>query len=163
MPKNKKRKQKKTKKKRLTLADVQAKAEEWVLDDLRQKVGYKTLEKNDIPIGDDYFQPGGVTRGNRRIVEVCKRAGKLPGPQKEEAASAILKLAAIRQHEDFENARCEIYFVDGETLASVDDWMEVAARQFGVHLNVAEEFPPTLLAELLAAQDGQAKGKKKKK
>jgi len=155
---------KKNRDRHLSLSEVQNSAEAWVLGSLRQVTGYKTLESDvQIPIGDAFCRPDGVTRGSSRIIEIYARVGTLKGSQKKKVATDILKFAAIQQQEEFAKSKFEIFFVDKAALASVTGWMKEAASRFGVALTVIDGLPKERRDQLLVAQGEQAEGMKQKK
>ena len=122
---------------------------------LRKKPGYRDLEANQrIYIGPGYCQPDGVDRKAKvpKVVEIFARVGKFNSGQHKKVATDILKLAAVRQQEGFENARCEIYFVERAAMESVRGWMKAAADEFDVGLVLVDRFSPEIIKELKQAQ-----------
>lgn len=145
-----------------SLSDVQDEAEAVALEILRERDGYKTLAPREVPIGSAVCKPDGVNDGAGRIVEIYARVGRLKGAQTKKVATDVLKFAAIQKQPGFENAKCEIYFVDADARSSVTGWIKEAAREFDVHLGLLRDFPDDLKEKLLEAQERQATGTKKK-
>lgn len=138
-----------------SLSDVQQDVEKKVLARLRKKPGYGDLESNQqIHIGPGFCQPDGVDRKAKvpKVVEIFARVGEFNSGQHKKVATDILKLAAVRQQEGFENARCEIYFVDKTAMESVRGWMKAAADEFDVKLVLVDGFPKSLIRKLKQAQ-----------
>lgn len=144
-------------KKHPSLAEVQGEVEQYVIEQLQAEDGYKKLKQGvRVPIGNAYCQPDGVSRG--KIVEVYARVGKLKAGQSKKVATDTLKFAAIQRQPDYENAKCEIWFVDEDAKGSVTGWMKEAADELNVELKVLPNLPDRFRKKLLKAQEQQGRG-----
>lgn len=158
----KKKTAKSKKKQRQTLAEIQLKAVERALEILREKPGYKTLERKTVEFGDFEYPLDGVNSTGSRMVEINAHTGKLESVDLPKVTEDIIRFAAIKAQPGREKARCEIYFVDEKARDSVADWIRGAAGDLGVSLLVVEGFPAKLYKKLVQAQESRNKKTGKK-
>jgi|GEM_PF-2233446 len=152
----------KSKKQPKTLAEIQLKAVEQALEILREKPGYKTLERKTVDFGGFEYPLDGVNSTGSRMVEINAHVGKLESVDLPKVTEDILRFAAIKSQPGREKARCEIYFVDEKARISIEGWINGAADQLGVGLLVVEGFPEKLHAKLTKAQRSRNKTTGKK-
>lgn len=158
----KKKTKSKSKKQQPTLAEIQLKAVEQAIELLREKPGYKSLERKTVGFGDFEYPLDGVNSTGSRMVEINAHTGKLESVDLPKVTEDILRFAAIKNQPGREKATCEIYFVDEKARNSIADWIEAAAEETGVGLSVVEGFPEKLHAKLVKAQKSRNKATGKK-
>ncbi|HNC16338.1 MAG TPA: hypothetical protein PLV77_10580, partial [Solirubrobacterales bacterium] len=71
------KKKSKSKKQKQTLAELQQQAVEQSVEILREKPGYKTLERETVDFGSFEYPLDGVNSTGSRMVEINAHAGKL--------------------------------------------------------------------------------------
>ena len=158
----KKKSKAKSKQQQQTLAEIQLKAVEKALELLREKPGYKTLERKTVEFGDFDYPLDGVNSTGSRMVEINAHTGKLESVDLPKVTEDILRFAAIKNQPGREKTNCEIYFVDQKARDSISGWISGAADELGVSLLVVEGFPAKLHAKLAKAQKSRNKATGKK-
>lgn len=158
----KKKTKSKSKKQQQTLAELQLKAVEKALEILREKPGYKSLERKTVEFGEFSYPLDGVNSTGSRMVEINAHTGKLESVDLPKVTEDIIRFAAVKAQPGREKASCEIYFVDEKARDSVADWIRGAADDLGVSLEVVEDFPPKLHGKLVKAQESRNKATGKK-
>ena len=158
----KKKTKAKSKKQQRTLAEIQLEAVEQAVEILREKSGYKTLQRKTVEFGDFEYPLDGVNSTGSRMVEINAHTGKLESVDLPKVTEDIIRFAAIKAQPGREKSSCEIYFVDGKARDSVADWIQAAAEDLGVSLLVVENFPAKLHAKLVKAQKSRNKDTGKK-
>ncbi|MCB0857684.1 MAG: hypothetical protein KDB57_06145 [Solirubrobacterales bacterium] len=158
----KKKSKSKSKKHNLTLSELQLKSVEQAIEILREKPGYKSLERKTVDFGDFEYPLDGVNSTGSRMVEINAHVGKMESVDLPKVTEDILRFAAIRSQPGREKARCEIFFVDEKARDSITGWIKEAASELGVGLEVIEGFPDKLHSKLVKAQKSRNKETGKK-
>ncbi len=158
----KKKTAKPKKKKQQTLSEIQLVAVAQALEILREKPGYKSLERKTVEFGNFEYPLDGVNSTGSRMVEINAHTGKLESVDLPKVTEDILRFAAIKGQPGREKARCEIYFVDEKARDSIAGWIREAAAELGVGLLVVEGFPAKLHKKLVKAQASRNKTTGKK-
>lgn len=146
----------------LTLAEIQLKSVEQALEIIREKPGYRSLERKTVGFGDFEYPLDGVNSTGSRMVEINAHVGRMESVDLPKVTEDILRFAAIRSQPGREKAVCEIYFVDEKARDSVTGWIKEAADELGIGLEVVEGFPARLHEKLVKAQKSRNKETGKK-
>ena len=156
------KKKSKSKKQKQTLAELHQQAVEQSVEILREKPGYKTLERETVDFGSFEYPLDGVNSTGSRMVEINAHAGKLESVDLPKVTEDIIRFAAIKAQSGAKRVSCEIYFVDPKARDSVEGWIRDAAGELGVSLLVVEGFPEKLHRKLVKAQKSRNKKTGKK-
>lgn len=90
-----------------------------------------------LPDGNTCKVDGSSIEG-KALIEVYSRVGKLHGAQPKKIGTDILKLSTIRKvHPDWKDAKLIIAFADSKAMQSISGWLNAAAKQNGVDLELA--------------------------
>lgn len=157
-----KKKKSKAKKQSQTLAEIQLQAVEEALVVLREKPGYKSLERKTVGFGDFEYPLDGVNSTGSRMVEINAHVGKLENVDLPKVTEDILRFAAIKAQAGRQRSNCDIYFVDEKARDSITGWIKEAADELGIGLEVVDGFPEKLLKKLTKAQESRTKTTGKK-
>jgi len=151
----KKKKDSKSKKKRRSLTELHHEAAGKAMEILREKPGYRSLERQTVDFGNFDYPLDGVNSTGSRMVEINAHVGEMGSIDLPKVTEDILRFAAIKARPGRERAKCEIYFVDEKARDSISGWIREAAAQLGVGLLVVEGFPDKLLGKLAKAQESR--------
>ena len=162
MAKKKLKSKSRNKKKRLTLTELHHEAVGKSVELLREKPGYKTLERQTVDFGNFEYPLNGLNSTGSRMVKINPHVGTMKSVDLPKVTEDILRFAAIRSQPGREKAKCEIYFVDQKARDSISGWIREAAAELGVDLLVIEGFPEKLHRKLTRAQQSRAKKTGKK-
>jgi len=100
------------------------------------------------------IEPDGASLDGKILVEVFARQGRLKSAQVRKISQDILKLALWKKLSGEEEGKAIIAFASQEARNSISGWIELAAKEYGVCLQVVD-IDEALRTEIKKAQEAQ--------